>query len=188
MGIPNSQLTPEQHFLIISAKPHQHSSCQRTMSQHRMKLIRSNSRGSTDKNVLQKKLLAGKYRLGSMMPNFSPSCSGLCELCGEEGENLSHILLPHRCPLLQDRKDALIQYWRTVVKKSPIASVLIEDILACNDDEKFLKFLLDCSTLPEVTLATEEDATVLPLVSKITKTWCYSLLRTRMKILGRWTC
>ena len=73
-----------------------------------------------------------------------------------------------------------------MVKKSPVATDLVEEILASNDDEKFLKFLLDCSSLPEVYLATEKDATVLPLVTKITKTWCYSLLRTRMKILGKW--
>eukprot|EP00090_Calanus_glacialis_P009336 TRINITY_DN17719_c0_g1_i2.p1 TRINITY_DN17719_c0_g1~~TRINITY_DN17719_c0_g1_i2.p1 ORF type:complete len:156 (-),score=37.46 TRINITY_DN17719_c0_g1_i2:42-509(-) len=154
------------------------------MSQSCMKLNRSNSKGC-DRNVLQKKLLAGRYRIGSLLPNFSPSCSGLCELCGEEPEDLSHILLP-RCRLLQERKEALMQYWRTVLKQSPTTSVLVENILASNDDEKFLKLLLDCSALPEVTLATEDDATVLPLLSKITRTWCYSLLRTRMKILGRW--
>ena len=154
------------------------------MSQSCMKLNRSNSKGC-DKNVLQKKLLAGRYRIGSLLPNFSPSCSGLCELCGEEQEDLSHILLP-RCPLLQDRKDALLQYWRTVLIQSPAASVLVENILASNDEDKLLKFILDCSVLPEVTLAAEDDPAVLPLLSKITRTWCYSLLRTRMKILGRW--
>ena len=155
------------------------------MSQSRMKLIRSNSKCG-DKNVLQKKLLVGRYRVGSLLPNFSPTCSGLCELCGEDPEDLSHILLP-RCPLLQDRKDALLQYWRAVLKQSPTASVLVEDIRASNEDEKLLQFLLDCSVLPEVTLASENDDTVLPLLTKITRTWCYSMLRTRLKILGRWT-
>ena len=150
-----------------------------------MKLIRSNSKGG-DRNVIQKKLISGRYRVGSLLPNFSPSCSGLCELCGDEPEDLPHILLP-RCPLLQDRKDALLQYWRTVLKKSPSASAVVEDILASNDDEKLLQLVLDCSVLPEVTLASEDDDSVLPLLSKITRTWCYSLLRTRLKILGRWT-
>ena len=150
-----------------------------------MALVRSNSKVINEKNSLHKKLLAGRCKIGSLLPNFSPSCSGLCELCGEEREDLLHILLA-RCPLLEDRKDALLQYWRTVVKKSLVANDLVEEILASNDDEKFLKFLLDCSSLSEVSLATEKDATVLPLVTKITKTWCYSLLRTRMKILGKW--
>ena len=150
-------------------------------------LVRSNSKVIHEKNNLHKKLVTGRCKIGSMLPNFSPSCSGLCELCGEEHEDLPHILLA-RCPLLEDRKDALLQYWRTVVKKSPIATDLIEEILASNDDEKFLKFLLDSSALPEVSLASEKDAAVLPLVTKITKTWCYSLLRTRMKILGKWSC
>ena len=92
-----------------------------------------------------------------------------------------------RCSKLQDRKDALLHYWRSVTKKHPQVSALVENIIESNDEELFLQLVLDCESVPEVSEAAKNDATVLPLLHKITNIWAYSLFRARLKIQGRWT-
>ena len=106
-----------------------------------------------------------------------------------------------RCPKLQDRKEALLNYWRSVIKKHSTVSAIVEDIIERNDEELFLSLILDCSSLPQVSQAAQSDSTVLPLLIKevrafqgqiiskyfqITNIWSYSLFRARLKNLGRW--
>ena len=52
----------------------------------------------------------------------------------------------------------------------------------------FSQFLIDCSVIPEVISLTQLLGTdALYNLFKVTRTWCYSLHRDRLKILGRWT-
>ena len=139
-----------------------------------------------NKMVIQLRMLSGRYRVGSLLRHFSPSHSGLCELCGLEIEDLSHLLIP-RCPSLQERRVLLLEYSRTVLSGSTVCSTILENILTAEDEELFVQFLLDCSVLPPVISAAQLDKEVLPLLFKITRTWCYSLHRTRLKLLGRWS-
>ena len=71
-----------------------------------------------------------------------------------------------RCPKLQDRKEALLNYWRSVIKKHSTVSAIVEDIIERNDEELFLSLILDCSSLPQVVEAAQSDSTVLPLLMK----------------------
>ena len=138
--------------------------------------------------VVQLRLLSGRARLGSLLRHFSPANTGLCELCSLEVEDLAHFLLP-RCPRLQERADVLHQYMLTMLHESPICSQILNNILtgAKKDQDIWLQFVLDCSVMPEVISAAQADDSVLHLLFKITRTWCYSLHRTRLKLLGRWT-
>ena len=117
--------------------------------------------------------------------NKADSHDELCELCEEVPENIEHILLA-RCPLLLDRKEALVHYSRTILEQSQTAYNCFESIMNSEEDERVLNFLLNCSNMPDVCLAAGEDSVALPLLIKITQNWCYSLLRTRLKILGKW--
>ena len=54
-------------------------------------------------------ILSGRFRCGSLLRHFDPHISGICELCGQELENLPNIILP-RCPHLLDRADILLRY------------------------------------------------------------------------------
>ena len=93
-----------------------------------------------------------------------------------------------RCPKLQDRRDALLLYWKSVTKKHEVVSAIIESIIESKDEQLFLQLVLDCGSVPEVLEAASNDETVLPLLHKITNIWSYSLFRARLKILGRWSC
>ena len=64
-----------------------------------------------NKLVIVSRMLSGRYRCGSLLRHFTPTCSGICELCGLEIEDLNHILVP-RCPSLHERRDLLISYAR----------------------------------------------------------------------------
>ena len=91
----------------------------------------------------------GRYRCGSLLRYFSPSCSGVCELCGLKLEDLAHILVP-RCPCLQERRELLISYGRDRLAESPVASSIFEHILASQDSDNLVQFLLDPSAVPEI--------------------------------------
>ena len=49
---------------------------------------------SVNKMVIQLRMLSGRYRVGTLLRHFSPSHSGICELCGLEIEDLAHLLVP----------------------------------------------------------------------------------------------
>jgi hypothetical protein len=136
----------------------------------------------TNKMIIQLRMLSGRYRVGSLLKHFSTGHTGICELCGSEEEDLSHILVP-RCPLLHERRNLLLEYSRTVLQQSSTCSTIFEDILPTDN---FVQFILDCSVLPVVIHAAQHDKTILPLLFKISRTWCYSMHRTRLKLLGRW--
>ena len=136
-----------------------------------------------NKMVIQLRMLSGRYRVGSLLSHFIPSHFGLCELCDGEIEDLPHLLLP-RCPSLQEMRALLLDYSRSVLGNSSVCTAILETILK-GTDETCVQFLLDCSVLPMVISANQADRNVLPHLFKVTRTWCYSLHRTRLKLLSR---
>ena len=73
-----------------------------------------------------------------------------------------------RCPKLQDRKEALLHYWRSVIKKHATVSAIVEEIIESQDSDLFLSLVLDCSSVPQVARAAQSDSTVLPILYKVT--------------------
>ena len=138
-----------------------------------------------NKGIIQSRLLSGRYRLGSLLRHFSPSNSGECELCGHHLEDLPHFLVP-RCPQLQERRTSLLTYWFYILEQSDNCSFIVHEILESEDDNLLVQFVLDCSVLPQVILASQDNPNVLPLLFKITRTWVYSLHRTRLKLMNIW--
>ena len=137
--------------------------------------------------IVQLRLLSGRARLGSLLRHFSPTSDGICELCQIEIEDLSHFLIP-RCPALYERSLLLLYYMATMVNNSTVCKNILDTIVEDSklDETIYIQFVLDCSVLPQVITAAQSDQTVLPLLFKITRTWCYSLHRTRLKLLDRW--
>ena len=129
-------------------------------------------------------MLSGRYRVGSLLRHFSAEHSGLCELCGHEAEDIVHLVLP-RCPKLQERRALLIEYTQCVLSESLVCINIFKSILE-SSEEKQVQFFLDCSVIPEIIQAAQTNNAILTLLFRATRTWCYSLHRTRLKILGRW--
>ena len=139
----------------------------------------------TNKMVIQlRMLIQGWYKAGCLTKHFSPANTGICELCGLEEEDLPHILVP-RCPHLLERRNLLVDYSRNILRETPALSLIFENALKENEQD-FVQFLLDLSVRPDVIKNAQSDKNTLPLLFKISRTWCYSMHRTRLKMLGRW--
>ena len=109
-----------------------------------------------------------------------PSCFGL-----EISEDVEHILL--HCPSLSTTRASLAKFTLDYAKDNPdIQSVLLEYTKPTNP--LFVQFLLDCSVIPRVISLTQLYGTnTLFKLFKVTRAWCYSLHRNRLKLLGRWS-
>ena len=117
------------------------------------------------------------------MRHFYTHTSGFCELCGLELEDLPHILLP-KCPHLQERADILKKFAINKLSSTEVASNIFSSVLESKDRHK-VQFFLDPSVVPMVIAAQQVDSTILPLLFSVTTTWCYSLNRTRLKLLEK---
>ena len=137
-----------------------------------------------NKMITQLRMLSGRYRVGALLRHFSPANSGICELCQSEIEDLPHLLVP-RCQKLKNRKEALLEYSFSVLSKSAVAMNIFNDLMLSNEHMQ-VQFLLDCSVFPQVIHASQKDSKLLSILFKVTRTWCYSMHRTRLKMLNRW--
>ena len=100
--------------------------------------------------VQQLRLLSGRFRVGSLLRHFSPGTSGVCELCGQELEDLPHLVL-HRCPLLLERRNILYEYAIETLKNSEVSLNIFKKVFSPHTEEDIkVQFLLDCSVLAEV--------------------------------------
>ena len=141
---------------------------------------------SVNKTVIVARMLSGRYRCESLLQHFSTTATGICELCGSELEDIEHIILP-RCPLLLERKDLLLKYARDRLSADaapPECAIIFEAAIAHENPEKTLQFFLEPSALPEVIKASLKDENVLFTLFRVTSTWCHSLHRLRLQLLG----
>lgn len=141
---------------------------------------------SVNKMVIVARMLSGRYRCGSLLQHFSSTATGICELCDSELEDIEHIILP-RCPPLLERKGHLLQYARDRLSAAAApqqCSEIFEAAIADENPEKVVQFFLDPSVIPEVIKASNKDENILPTLFTITSTWCYSLHKLRLQLLG----
>ena len=105
-------------------------------------------------------------------------------LCHVELEDLPHILLS-RCHLLRERANYLTTYLSDTLSASPTASFIARNILNSEDDHLKVQFFLDPTVIPEIIAAAQSEPNILSLVLSVTTTWCYSMNRERIKLLGK---
>ena len=137
-----------------------------------------------NKCVTVSRMLSGRFRAGSLLRHFYPHISGICELCGEEVEDLPHILLP-KCPRLADQANKLIVFAADSLKVSVNANSIFFKIMHGKDDLRKVQTLLDPTVIPEIIAAAQSEPLILDILFGITTTWCYSMNRTRLKLLGK---
>ena len=137
------------------------------------------------KCVVVSRMLSGRFRCGSLLRHFYKDVSGLCDLCGEEVEDLPHILLP-RCPCLQEHAQQLMKFALESLSVSEQATTIFTNIISSEDDQKKVQLFLDPSVIPEIICETQKNKNddILHLFLSISTTWCYSINRTRIKLIG----
>ena len=137
-----------------------------------------------NKCVTVSRMLSGRFRAGSLLRHFYPHISGICELCCEEVEDLPHILLP-KCPRLTDQANKLLDFAKDSLKVSVQAHIIFFTIMFGKDDYRKVQTLLDPTVIPEIVAAAQSEPQIFDILFGITTTWCYSLNRTRLKLLGK---
>ena len=139
-----------------------------------------------NKACIQAKYLTGRFRTDKLLSYFSKKNSAFCQLHPEQemiGDLEHHLVL---CPVLQERRTLLFQYWDTLTSTS-LACREIVNVYKSAPLKLFMQFILDCSVLPEVITATQQHGIiVLNILFKATRTYCYSMYRERMKRLDMW--
>ena len=136
-----------------------------------------------NKCVTVSRMLSGRFRCGSLLRHFDQQVSGLCQLCGEELEDLPHIILP-RCPHLIEKAKLLTKFAFEAFFESHAATKIFYNILNSEDDDKKVQFFLDPTVIPEIIAASQEQ-NLINLFLGVTTTWCYSLNRERVKLMGK---
>ena len=138
---------------------------------------------------VQALLLSGRYRTERLCRYWSANNNGYCLLgqCSDLKiiENIEHFLL--KCDALNDERRRLYENSLNVRVQYPILQPVLDAYLLTNDDNLKLKFLLDCSSLPMVISASQLlGDNVYSILFKLTRTWCRSLHRARLRKLVRW--
>ena len=147
-------------------------------------LLHAKTSYDTNKIITVCRMLSGRFRCASLTKHFSEHGTDLCELCGDEAEDLVHILVPH-CVHLLDRADMLLRFATDTLSSCAQASKLFFEILHSKDDCLKVQLLLDPTVIPSIISANQLDKTIFPLMLRVTTTWCYSMNRRRIKLLGK---
>ena len=164
------------HFMTIS-------------SPHPIFLSAGSSPYEVTKAGVQALFLSGRYRTELLCRFWSKNPHGYClgpNCTGKEIlEDEEHILL--YCSSLAATRQTLVNFTMNYTKGFPIISGILLTFTNPNHPQ-FFQFLLDCSVIPQViSLSQEHGREALYHLFKVTRTWCYSLHRDRLKMLGRWT-
>ena len=140
-----------------------------------------------NKSIIQLKMLSGRYRCDKLLSNFHPSNSPKCQLSCDSPDSfgdLPHLLI--HCSSLATRRSVLYEYWDSIASKHPACSLIVTNMKLA-PESILVQFILDCSVIPEVaTLADLHGDVVLATLFRLTRTFCYSIHRERLKILNRW--
>ena len=140
-----------------------------------------------NKAVIQLKLLSGRYRSDTLLAHFHPSNSRTCQLNCDKPDaigDVHHFLI--NCSTLATRRSLLFEYWDTIASNYPVCSPIVNNI-KLGPETQLLQFILDCSSIPEIIrlVQTHGEDLYSPLY-KMSRTFCCSMHRERLKILNRW--
>ena len=80
----------------------------------------------------------------------------------------------------------MYEYWNNLTENDDVCAALTE-VYKNQPDEYKMQFLLDCGAVPQVIKAVQQHGPqVSNLLFKLTRTFCYSVHRDRLKQLGLW--
>ena len=143
------------------------------------------------KATIQARMLSGRYRTDWFTRHWSAvNKSGDCQLPSCQDDltpgTLRHLLL--ECPGTSAARTRVVALWSIYLSDKPDVFKLVNYYsITCANQELFLQFLLDCSSLPLVISAVQKSGVdVINHLFYLTRTWCFSIHKSRMKDLGIW--
>ena len=139
------------------------------------------------KAIQQARFLSGRYRSADLTKYWSrTNKEGYClaDTCINVVESIEHILV--FCKAYSDCRQRLYYQWLTT--QNTVVHNLVIEALA-SDTDYLVQFILDCSVLPQVISATQAHGSeIMHILFHLTRSWCFSIHKQRMKNLGRWKC
>ena len=151
---------------------------------HPLWLTSGSSSYQVSMTTVQAIMLSGRYRTEQLCSRWSGR-SPNCKLCKQnEPEDLHHILTV--CDSLEPTRIQLSGFTNNLLLQCPEVTPVV--LKYCVPTEPlFIQFLLDCSVLPEVIrLSQTYGSVIFHLLFRLTRTWCYVLHKTRLRLLNRW--
>ena len=130
-------------------------------------------------------MLSGRYRTDKLLSHFDKHEDHRCRLCFSESGDIEHLLV--HCSSLSGVRVNQLQSLNNRRDFSQISVDLILDYWK-RPVSHFMQLLLDCSVLPEVITATQnnQNQDVMQDLFKFSRTWCLNVHMSRMKLLGHW--
>ena len=125
-------------------------------------------------------------RLGALRSSLFTHLAGsqTCRLDPTPG-TLSYILT--ECSDLQPARQRVLSLWADHMQDKPNLMPVIMKYITHHDSSLFLQFLLDCTVLPDVReLKQQLGEWVHDSLLYLTRTFCFSVHKSRLKLLGKW--
>ena len=139
-----------------------------------------------NKAITQARMLSGRYITDQLARHWTQNKAGKCLLPGCTQPNigsLEHVLL--ECSALNSTRQKMVSLCFNVGNEYLPVKNIIEEALSTKDYKHLMQFLLDCSSLPAVvTLQQVCGSECFYPLFYATRTWCYSIHRKRMDLLG----
>ena len=132
-------------------------------------------------------MLSGRYRTDRLLRHFSDyETDGSCVLCKDVNTtgSIEHLLL--HCTVLLETRSHLIKNLTSNTNIKETTKFLIKSHFHGSEDDK-VQLILDPSVLPRVIeWRQNEGSELLHELFSFSRSWCYSIHKARMKLLGRW--
>ena len=141
------------------------------------------------KACVQARMLSGRYRTCWLSRHWTSDSCGSCSLpiCSLDPTpgTLSHILT--ECPDLAPARQGIFSLWTDYLKDKPLLlPIIVKYTVDCQPSPN-LQFLLDCTVLPDViSLSQLHGSLVHDSLLYLTRTFCFSVHKARLKLLGKW--
>ena len=139
------------------------------------------------KAVVQCKMKSGRYRTSLLARHWTPkNPSGHClaPTCRETPETLEHLLIS--CPYYYTTRVTLVKLWTQ--EPRPVLQTLLLTLLA-GPASQLLEFILDPAAHPQTIHLCQtfnHDQDILKIFCHLTRTWCFSIHKERLKLLKMW--
>ena len=136
------------------------------------------------------RFLSGRYRTEKLCRFWSTNSAGICLLdackAKKVSDDLEHILFS--CDGLAETRKRLLTFTTDYIYDKPEIQPIVAKYLSESKFE-FCQFLVDCSVQSLVISSYQlYGKPIHDHLFYITRTWCYSLHRERLRQLGRFNC
>ena len=131
-------------------------------------------------------MLSVCYVTDKLSRHWNQNKLGLCTIpgcTGDESGSLEHYLL--FCPALSSARLNVMQLSQKISLEHEALRNILQNTFSNQKTENIVQFLLDCSSVPEiVTLSQSDNSYLVDRLFYLSRTWCYSIHRSRMNRLG----